>query len=176
MLIILLVILILIVFWLIRTQNTLVLLDEQCKNALSQIGVQQESRWDVLTNVISLIEKYSKHESETLKELVSLRSKGNDVSDINKSEEELVNTIRALNVVVEAYPDLKADKVYIESIDSMNKYEKDVKYSRMIYNDTITKYNRVIRQIPTSLIAGALGFVEKEYLETNQEKSDIPKI
>ena len=165
-----------VVIWIIKTQNSLVVLDEQCKNALSQIGVQQESRWDVLTNIISLIDKYSKHESETLKEIISLRSKGDTVSDINNIENEINKAIKVLDVVVEAYPDLKAEKIYQESISSMNQYEKDVKYSRMIYNDSITKLNRKVRQIPTSLIAGLLGFTQKEYLETNEDKSDMPKI
>ena len=81
-----------------------------------------------------------------------------------------------LSVVAEHYPDLKADSMYISTMNSVNTYENQVRLSRMTYNDTVTRYNRMIRQIPDSIVASIFRFGEKDYLKENTAKSDMPSL
>lgn len=174
-------ILVLVVLWVISTQRSLVGLDEFCKNALSQIGVQQASRWDALTALAELTKGYSEHEYNTLKDVIAMRKpvNGNSTAaEVQAQEQALNNLARQIDVVVERYPDLKANENYLKTMDSVNVYENQVRQSRMVYNDSVTKYNRQIRVIPTNLIAGMLGFVTRDYLDetAGNSKSEMPSM
>ena len=79
-----------------------------------------------------------------------------------------------ISMVAERYPELKADKNYAKCMDAVDSYEKMVRTSRLIYNDSVTKLNREIRMFPTSLVAGALGFHARDYLEHQEGKADMP--
>ena len=74
------------------------------------------------------------------------------------------------------YPELKADKGYAKCMDAVDSYEKMVRTSRLIYNDSVTKLNRELRLFPTSLVAGLLGFRMRDYLEQREEKADMPSM
>ena len=78
--------------------------------------------------------------------------------------------------VAESYPDLKANENYIKTMDNVNDYEKMVRQSRLIYNDSVTKLNRAIRMFPTSLVAGMLGVTSRDYLEASESKADMPNM
>lgn len=173
------VIIIALVWYVIKTQNNLVGLEEMCSNAISQIGVQQTSRWDVLSNMADLVAQYSDYEGRTLKEIIQQRSfspKFNSVSELESNELLIKEALAKLSVVVEAYPDLKSNGLYLDTMDTLRKFEENVRYARMIYNDTVTKFNRVIRMIPTSFVAGFLGFRKKDYLEVDTTKTDMPNL
>ena len=75
-----------------------------------------------------------------------------------------------LNVVFERYPELKADNLYLEVQEGQKQYEENVRISRMVYNDTATKMNRMVRQWPSSIVASMLHFDVKEYLTIDEEK------
>ena len=77
-------------------------------------------------------------------------------------------------MVAEQYPELKANENYIRCMDAVDSYEKMVRTSRLIYNDSVTKLNRELRMFPTTLFAGMLGFHQRNYLEANDAKADIP--
>lgn len=79
-------------------------------------------------------------------------------------------------MVAERYPELKADKGYAKCMDAVDSYEKMVRTSRLIYNDSVTKLNRELRLFPTSLVAGLLGFRMRDYLEQREEKADMPSM
>jgi LemA protein len=82
-----------------------------------------------------------------------------------------------LNVVFERYPELKASDLYKEAQLGMKQYEENVRMSRMVYNDTATKMNRMVRQWPSNIVASVLHFVEKEYLKVDDEqKKDYPNL
>ncbi len=166
----------LVVFWGINTRNRLVHVEELVNNSLSQISVQQESRWDVLTSISKLISKYSEYEASTIEKVVASRTGKASLDEINETEKNYGGVASKLNVLAEAYPDLKANNLYQDAIESLNKHEKDLKYSKMVYNDTITKYNRQIKMFPSSIVAGMFGFGPKEYLVLEENKKDIPEI
>ena len=82
-----------------------------------------------------------------------------------------------LNVVVEQYPELKASDLYAKAQDGQRQYEENVRISRMVYNDTATKMNRMVRQWPSSIVASMLHFDVKEYLKVdNEKKKDYPDL
>ena len=183
--IIIIIILAIVVFgYFIATQRSLVGLDEMCKNALSQIEVQLNSRWDALLALAKSAAQYAKHESETIIQAVQARggNLGNGTQpatpeSINQQSDLLTQMMGRLNVVFERYPELKASDLYKEAQEGMKQYEENVRMSRMVYNDTATKMNRMVRQWPSSIVASILHFVEKEYLKVdNEQKKDYPNL
>ena len=78
--------------------------------------------------------------------------------------------------MAEQYPDLKANENYAKAMDSVNLYENQVRLSRMTYNDTVTKYNKTVRQFPESIVANILHFSIKDYLKEPTGKTDMPSM
>jgi len=79
-------------------------------------------------------------------------------------------------MVTEQYPDLKANQNYIKTMDAVQTFENMVRTSRLIYNDSVTKLNREIRMFPVSMVAGMLGFGQREYLVEQADKADMPSM
>lgn len=167
----------LLVVWGISTYNRLIQSKEMVKNAMGQIAAQVESRWDALSSLIDATKKYSKHESEVLENITKQRSGINpssNVSDVEADSAMFQDAINRLNVVVENYPDLKASNIYENTMDKIDSYENNVRNSRMIFNDTVTKYNRGILVFPASLLAKMFNFHEEEYFESSADKQGMP--
>lgn len=174
-LIIIIVLAVIAIGYFISTQRSLVNLDELCKNALSQIEVQLNSRFDAVVALAKAAAQYAKHESETILETIQARGGNSGVAAntpaaINAQTDLLSQMMGKLNVVVERYPELKASDLYKETQEGMKQYEENVRMSRMIYNDTATKMNRMVRQWPSSIVASMLHFDQKEYLKVDDEK------
>ena len=177
--IIAIVILALVVLWFISTQRKLVVMDENINNAMSQIGVQLSSRWDALTALLDLTKGYAEHEYKTLSDTIRMRSTitaKSTAAEVNDQENILTEAMGRIMAVAESYPDLKANENYIKTMDNVNDYEKMVRKSRLIYNDSVTKLNRAIRMFPTSLVAGMLGVTSRDYLEASESKADMPNM
>lgn len=175
---IILVIIIALVGFFIKTYNKLVNAKELILNSRGQIATQIESRWDALSNLISATQKYESHESETLNKIVNARSSmtsNPNISELEKSEQEFQGSLSRLIAVAEAYPELKASDVYKKTMDSVDKYEKNVRLSRMSYNDTVTKYNRLVITVPTNIIAGFTNHHKEDYFESDKGKKEMPQ-
>ncbi len=92
-----------------------------------------------------------------------------------QSQEKLLNKgFSTINALAESYPDLKSNSVYIKTMDNVNTYENNVRMGRMVYNDSVTKFNRVVLSFPGSLIAKMLKYNKKNYLEDAIGKSEMP--
>ena len=169
-----------IVLWAISTQRKLVVLDENISNAMSQIGVQLSSRFDALTALLDLTKGYARHESETLIETIQSRrsviTAKSTPDDVLRQEGVISEALGRIAMVTEQYPELKADKTYIKTMDAVQTFENMVRTSRLIYNDSVTKLNREIRMFPVSMIAGMLGFQQRDYLEEQAAKADMPSM
>ena len=169
----------LLVIWVIGVQRKLVSQEELVKNALSQIGVQQASRWDALTALADMTKSYSEYEYKTLRDVIAQRrpiNSSSTVADANAQEGLLTNALSRIIAIGEQYPELKASETYVKTMDSINLYENQVRTSRMVFNDSVTNFNRLVRQFPNSLIAGLLGFSVKDYLVENQGKEQMPSM
>lgn len=167
----------LLIIWAIATYNSFVTLLERVNNAKSQIAIQIESRWDAIKSLIDATKKYSQHEAETLENVTRQRTTINRDSSIEEMEEaeaQIGQVMGRLLAVSEAYPDLKASTLYQTSMEKIDKYENNVRQSRMIYNDTVTRYNRKIRVFPSSILANMFSFTSKSYFEGTESKQEMP--
>ena len=177
--IILIVLAVIVIGYFVSTQRSLVSLDELCKNALSQIEVQLNSRWDAVLALAKMAAQYSKHESETLIQVIQQR-RGADINspaDVNEQQNALQQVMGRLIAIGEAYPDLKAADLFRETQEGVKQYEENVRMSRMIYNYTATKMNRMVRQWPSSIVASMLHFDLKDYLKVDEEqKKSYPNL
>ena len=177
---VLVLIVVLCVGYFISVQRNIVSLDEFCQNAMSQISVQLNSRWDAVTALAKVAAQYVKHESETLINVIKERRMGEvtTAQQANEQQDAISSVLGRLIAIGEAYPELKADGLFKETMDGIRDYEEKVRMSRMVYNDTATKYNRVIRQFPSSFVASMLGYRDlKEYLKVDdQKKTSYPDL
>lgn len=167
------------VLWVISVQRKLVKQEEICKNGLSQIGVQQSSRWDALKALAELTKGYSDHEYRTITDTIAQRrpiTASSSSADAAAQENLFTQALSALNMVVEQYPELKANETFIKTMSSVDNYTNQVRMSQMVYNDSVTNYNRLIRQFPDSIVASLFHFVQRDYLQVNEAKSDIPSM
>lgn len=177
--IIVLVVAIAIVLWIVKGQKNLIMEDELCGNALSQIGIQQASRWDALTSLIDLTREYSQQEYDNLLGVVRTRQgidANSSAEKVDEQDKKLLQATNQITALAEAYPDLKSNTLYLKAMDSVREYENNVRMSRMVYNDTVTKYNRMVRSFPGTMIAGNLGFAPREYLQGDSAKADMPDL
>lgn len=176
-LIVLGIIVLLIVVWVISTYNSLVSLRERVSNATAQIATQIESRWDAVKSLIDATKEYSEYEGETLEKITESRSsigRNSSVSEMEKDQEQFNNVLGRLIAVSESYPDLKASNVYQSTMDSINQYENNVRNSRMIYNDVVTRLNRKIQVFPSNIVASMFNFKLGEYFEATETKREMP--
>ncbi|MBO6081586.1 MAG: LemA family protein [Bacteroidales bacterium] len=168
------------VLWGISVQNKLVQADEMCNNALKQINVQQVSRYDALQALVKLTREYASYESETLQKVISQRkitaSANPTPAEIDANEAALKEMSAKLIAIAEQYPDLKANQNYQQTMQSIEKYEENVRMARMTFNDTVTKFNNQVRMFPGSVVAGILGFAKREYLAEDTSKKEYPVI
>ena len=171
---------VIIIGYFISTQRSLVSLDEMCKNALSEIEVQLNSRFDAVVALAKTAAQYAKHESETIIQTIEARGGHTSAATpagINAQSDLLGQMMSRLNVVVEQYPELKASELYQNAQAGQTEYEENVRMSRMVYNDTATKMNRMVRQWPSSIVAQMLHFDVKDYLKVdNEKKKDYPDL
>ncbi len=176
---VIIVLVIAVLLYIFNTQRSLVNLDELCKNAMSQIAVQLNSRWDAVLALAKMASQYAKHESETIIQTINARRQGQvtTAAEANAQQGELSQIFGRLMAIGEAYPELKANDLFINAQNGVQEYEEKVRLSRMVYNDTATKMNRMVRQWPSSFVASMLNFREKEYLKVDEEKkSNYPNL
>ena len=148
-------------------------MDENINSAMNQIGIRLSSCFDVLTVLADLTKGYAAHESriltETIKSRRSVITVASTTDDVLKQEEVISEALGRISMVAEQYPALKANEKYAKCINVMDSYEKMARTSRLIYNDSVSKFNRELRMFPSSLLAGLFGFHQRDYLEAMAE-------
>lgn len=159
------------------TQRKLITLDERVKNAISQIGVQQNIRWDAITEIAKLIEKYSKQEHDSLVEAID--SHRGNVLLLNEAQEQQKSfglVLEKVNYAIEQNPDVKSSELFANALKQLEEYDNNVRMSQQIYNDIATRMNTTIRQWPNSLVAEQLGISPCDYLTVDYSKIDLPNV
>ena len=157
------------VVWGVSIQRRLMIMDENINSAMSQIGMQLSTCFDVLTALLDLTRGYDAPESQTLiAEIISRRSVITDKSvpeDVLKQEGVISEVLDRIFMMAERYPELKTNENYMKCMNAVDGYEKMVCTSRLIYNDSVAKFNRELRMFPASLLGRLFGFCQREYLE-----------
>lgn len=179
-LIVVLVLIIVFVFFIISIYNSLIKLRNQVKNAWSQIDVQLKRRHDLIPNLIETVKGYMTHERETLESITKARSQAvqaEGVGDKAKAEGELTRALGKFNLVVENYPDLKANQNFLSLQEELTSTENKISFSRQNYNDQVLFYNNKIQMFPSNIIAGMFSFKAEEFFEIEEpSERAVPKV
>ena len=171
-------IIVVIVLWYIGVMNSLRQLELKVQEAESGIDVALTKRFDMLTKMLQTAKGYAKHESETLEKVVKWRS-GIPQDATLKEKEEFFNQMnqvaQGINVVVEKYPDLKANTVFIELQSAVANTEEHLQAARRLYNANVTRINTIIVTFPQSIVANAIHMDKKPYFEAEEAKKEDVK-
>jgi LemA protein len=178
--VILIIIVVIVVLFLVSMYNSLVKLRNQVKNAWAQIDVQLKRRHDLIPNLIETVKGYMHHERETLENITKARSQAvqaEGVGDKAKAEGELSRALGKFNLVVENYPDLKANQNFLSLQEELTSTENKISFSRQNYNDQVLFYNNKIQMFPSNIMAGMFNFKAEEFFEIEDEKEkEVPKV
>jgi LemA protein len=182
-LIVVLVIIVGIVVFIIGIYNSLVGLRNQVDNAWSQIDVQLKRRHDLIPNLIETAKGYMKHEQETLTNITEARAKamgaggGGNVGEAAKAEGMLGEALSKFMLVVENYPDLKANQNFLALQEELSSTENKISFARQSYNDQVLFYNNKTQMFPSNIIAGAFNFTQREFFEIeNEAEREVPQV
>ena len=178
--IILLVVIIVVGAWFGSMYNSLIRLRNQVKNAWSQIDVQLKRRHDLIPNLIETVKGYMTHEKDTLENITKARSEAmgaGSVGDKSKAESKLSGAMSQFYVVVENYPDLKANENFLALQEELTSTENKISFSRQAYNDQVLFYNNKIQVVPSNIVAGMFNFKEEEFFEIEDAaEKEVPKV
>ena len=161
------------------TYNTLVTMDEGVKAAWAQVENQLQRRYDLIPNYVETVKGYAAHEKEVFLKVTEARSKVAGAKSINdkiQANNQLSSALSRLLVVVERYPDLKANTNFIRLQDELAGTENRIAVERRRFNETVRIFNTKIRRFPTNMIAGIFGFEKAAFFEVPKERQEAPKI
>ncbi|MFQ3549090.1 MAG: LemA family protein [Armatimonadota bacterium] len=163
-------IIVLVIFWVIAKYNLLVKLRNRIENGWAQIDVQLKRRYDLIPNLVETVKGYASHEKELFENVTKARANAigaQNVKDQGQAENILSGALKSLFAVAENYPELKANENFKQLQDELSATENKIAYSRQFYNDTVMMYNTTIQTFPTNIIAGMLGFNQRDYFEVD---------
>ena len=164
------------------TYNSLQVADETINSNWAQVENQLKRRNDLIPNLVSTVKGYAAHEKEVFTNIAEARSKlsgamsSNDVKAVSQSSGELNSALSRLLLVVERYPELKADKSFLALQDELAGTENRLAVARKDYNDSVKALNARIRTFPTSIIASISGIKARDYFEIDEGEKATPKV
>jgi LemA protein len=161
------------------TYNAMVRMDEGVKTAWAQVENQLQRRMDLIPNYVEIVKGYAKHEREVFIEVTNARAKvAGSVTPSQRieSNNQLTAALSRLLVVVERYPNLKANENFIRLQDELAGTENRIAVERMRYNEAVRAYNIYIRRFPNNFLAGIFGFTRAPLFEAPEEAKQPPKV
>ena len=161
------------------TYNSLVTMDESVKGAWAQVENQLQRRYDLIPNYVETVKGYAAHEKEVFVKVTEARSKvagAANISEKMQANNQLSSALSRLMVVVERYPELKANTNFIRLQDELAGTENRIAVERRRFNETVKVYNIKIRSFPTNIIAGMFGFEKATFFEVPKERQEAPKV
>ena len=161
------------------TYNSLVKMDEGVKGAWAQVENQLQRRYDLIPNYVETVKGYAAHEKEVFVKVTEARSRVAKAGSINEKMEannKLSSALSRLLVVVERYPELKANTNFIRLQDELAGTENRIAVERRRFNETVRIFNTKIRSFPTNILAGMFRFERANFFEVPKERQEAPKV
>jgi len=161
------------------TYNSLVTMDESVKGAWAQVENQLQRRYDLIPNYVETVKGYAKHEKQVFVEVANARSKvagATTVSDKIQANGQLSSALGRLLLVVERYPELKANTNFIRLQDELAGTENRIAVERRRFNEMVKAYNIKVRSFPTNILAAMFGFEKATFFEVPKEQQQAPKV
>ena len=169
---------VLFVLWIIMIYNGLVALRQRVNQAFSDIDVQTKQRHELIPNLVETVKGYAAHERGTLEAVVQARNaavtaQAGGVAAQAAAENVLSGALRQLFALSEAYPDLKANQNFQQLQTELSDIENKIAAARRFFNNAVQEYNTGIQQFPAVLMAGALGFTQKEFFDVGVDERKV---
>jgi LemA protein len=179
-------VLVVLALWMLGAYNRLVRSRNEIGNAFAQIDVQLKRRYDLIPNLVEVAKKYVQHERDTLEAVIAARNTAKSAGDAARSkptdaarigalvaaDSALTGMLGKLAVVVEAYPELKADSTLRDLHEELNHTENRIAFARQAFNDVVLDYNNAAQQAPTNVVASLFGFKAAGMLEATQSETE----
>jgi LemA protein len=168
--------------------NTAVQYDENIQKQWANVESAYQRRADLIPNLVETVKGYAKHEKETLEAVVKARAEATQVKidpanitpeqlqQFQQAQNGLSGVLKSLLVTVERYPELKADKHFLELQSQLEGTENRIKVERDRFNKAVNEYNRHIRKFPNNLLAGMFGFSPKPYFQSEKGAEKAPEV
>ncbi|MBI3353880.1 MAG: LemA family protein [Nitrospirae bacterium] len=165
--------------WLFGYYNSFVNMDEGIKNAWAQVENQLQRRSDLIPNLVNTVKGYAKHEKEIFENIASARAKlagAQSIGDKITAANEMTSALGRLLLIVERYPNLKADQSFSKLMDELAGTENRIAVERKRYNDKVMEYNQMRRRFPSNIIASMFNFAEAAYFKAPESAKEATKV
>ena len=179
----------LLIFWGVGQYNSMVVLDEQVNTSWSQVENQYQRRADLIPNLVETVKGYASHERETLEGVINARAKASQpivqagdgmtqeqLNQFQQAQGDLTSALNRLMVVVERYPELKADENFRQLQAQLEGTENRITTARMDFNNEAQQYNTKVRRFPTNIFAGLFGFHQRPYFQAEAGAEQAPQV
>ncbi|MBL7222934.1 MAG: LemA family protein [Candidatus Brocadiae bacterium] len=167
------------ILWFVAAYNGLVRLRNQVKNAWAQIDVQLKRRYDLIPNLLETVKGYMKHEREVLENVTKARAAAMGATGpaaAGVAEGQVQRALADLRVVMENYPELKANENAMQLQEELTSTENKIGFARQFYNDSVMQFNNKTEMVPTNIVAGMFSFQKAELFEIPEEQKEAPKV
>ncbi len=169
---------VLLVLWIIMIYNGLVAMRQRVNQAFADIDVQMKQRHDLIPNLVETVKGYAGHERGTLEAVIQARNsaitaQAGGVAAQAAAENVLSGALRQLFALSEAYPDLKANQNFQQLQSELSDIENKLAAARRFFNNAVQEYNTGIQQFPAVLLAGSLGFAQKEFFDVGTDERKV---
>ena len=159
--------------------NNLVTGEEKIDAAWAQVENQLQRRFDLIPNLVNTVKGYAQHEEEVFTQIADARTKyggADTVGEAAAANDDLSSALSRLLVIVENYPQLKADVQFTRLMDELAGTENRLAVARKDYNETVQTFNNNVRRFPGNIIAGMFGFEKKDYFEIKEGVEETPTV
>lgn len=166
--------------WVVVQYNTLVGLRNFIAESWSNVDTELKRRYDLIPNLVATVKGYAAHEREVLERVVELRNRCADnhgpVAEQARDEGQLVAALKRLFVLVENYPQLKADQHFLKLQGELTNTENRIQAARRFYNGNVRDYRNRCQSFPSNLVAGMFNFPPHDFFSVPPSVAEVPNV